>query len=168
MWPKTACPPVYWGGAGQGPCPAHHCPEVQLHLFCNPQPSPVHSLSVVPVGRCHRQSCSAFRPRPSTYRPCRKARSHLQNCTAVSGAQPLQPVQPNVLHKAAASIVSLWQHSLKQLASFVRVQREPTPTDSKVCNHRRCAHVCNLISGCSVWGVSCRKSTLKSGPPSKT
>lgn len=45
----------------------------------------------------------------------------------------MQPAQPAVLHKAAASIVSLWQHSLKQLASFVCVQRKPSQFDSTVC-----------------------------------
>ena len=119
-------------------------PRGTNRLRCTlPQPSLVNSLSVVPAGQCHRQSCSTFKPRPSAYRLCRKARSHVLSCTAVSGAQPMQPVQPTVLHKAAASIVSLWQHSLRQLASFVRVQRKVTPTDSTVCKHQRRAHVCN-------------------------
>ena len=155
------------GMCGTRPLSCRSQPRGTIRLSFTRQPSLAHSVSVVSAGVCHRQSCSTFRPRPSAYRLCRKARSQLLSCTASSGAQSMQPVQPTVLQKAAASIVSFWQHSLKQLASFVRVQREPTQTDSTVCEHQRCAHFCKL-DRCSTWGVPCRKSMLTSGPPSKT
>ena len=123
---------------GQGLCPVRCGPQVRpAHLLrANPQAV---SKTWLDVGLLHRSSCSTFRPRPSGLRLCRKARSQLLSCTATSAAQPIQPAQPTAIHRAAATILSFWQHSLKQVAGFVR--RQPTQMDSAVCKQHEAVHV---------------------------
>ncbi|KAL3134047.1 hypothetical protein ABBQ32_008477 [Trebouxia sp. C0010 RCD-2024] len=90
------------------------------------------SRTLRPSGLCHRSSCHTFKPRSSSPRLCRKARSQSLSCTATSAARPTQPGQPTAIHRAAATILSFWQHSLKQVAGFVR--RQPTQMDSAEIN----------------------------------
>lgn len=139
-WQTEACPPVLWGCVGQGPCPVRCGPQVRPGYILRATPVCT-QISWVIAGLCHRSSCHTFKPRSSSPRLCRKARSQSLSCTATSAARPTQPGQPTAIHRAAATILSFWQHSLKQVAGFVR--RQPTQMDSAVCKVVHMSDLCN-------------------------
>jgi len=69
-----------------------------------------------------KQACPYFRPRPSAFRLCRQAKLQTLTCTASTAAQPLHSAHPSPVHRVAATVLSFWQHSLRQLASLLQIK----------------------------------------------
>ena len=93
------------------------------------------SSSPYAAGLTQKQACPYFRPRPSALRLCRQAKLHTLTCTASAAAQPLLLSHPSPVHRVAATVLSFWQHSLRQLASFLQIkpdQPEQQRASSKV------------------------------------
>lgn len=109
--------------------------------------APVSRPVVCALGLTQKQACPCFRPRPSALRLCRQAKLHTVTCKASAAAQPLHLAHPSPVHRVAATVLSFWQHSLRQLASLLQIkpdQPEQQQASSKDINAQIKASIKNM------------------------
>lgn len=91
-----------------------------------------------------KHACPTFRPRANALRLGRYTKLQTIKCTASSAAQPLHPAHPTPFHRVAATVLSFWQHSLKQLAALLQVKPDQQQASSQDINAQIKAAVKNM------------------------